>query len=55
MQIWMLVLCWALNLTALWVTRRWLGGERQGYIFYSMLVSGMYMTLIVAEWVLPMG
>ena len=55
MQIWMLVLCWALNLTALWVTRRWLGGERQGYIFYSMLVSGMYMTLIVAEWVLQMG
>lgn len=44
-----LMLCWAANLAAAWVCRRWLGGEKQGYVMFSILVSCMYTALVLTE------
>ena len=47
-----LIVVWALNVAAVWVARKWLHGERQGYIIFSIGVTYFYTVLVLYEWVM---
>ncbi len=46
-----LIAAWIFNLMAVWIAKRWLPGETQGYIIFSIMVSYLSAVFVLYEWV----
>ena len=46
-----LIAAWVFNLMYVWIAKRWLPGETQGYIIFSIMVSYLSAVFVLYEWV----
>lgn len=47
----LVIAAWVIDLAAVWIAKRWLGGEIQGYILFSIMLSYLCAVLALYEWV----
>lgn len=47
----LVIAAWLIDLAAVWIAKRWLGGEIQGYILFSIMLSYLCAVLTLYEWV----
>ena len=47
----LVIAAWLIDLVAVWIAKRWLGGEIQGYILFSIMLSYLCAVLTLYEWV----
>ena len=47
----LVIAAWLIDLATVWIAKRWLGGEIQGYILFSIMLSYLCAVLTLYEWV----
>lgn len=47
----LVIAAWLIDLVAVWIAKRWLGGEIQGYTLFSIMLSYLCAVLTLYEWV----
>lgn len=47
----LVIAAWLIDLATVWIAKRWLGGEIQGYILFSIMLSYLCAVLALYEWV----
>lgn len=55
MSVQLVIAAWLIDLVAVWIVKRWLGGEIQGYILFSIMLSYLCAVLTLYEWVVHGG
>lgn len=51
MSVQLVIAAWVIDLAAVWIAKRWLGGEIQGYMLFSIMLSYLCAVLALYEWV----
>lgn len=51
MSVQLVIAAWLIDLATVWIVKRWLGGEIQGYILFSIMLSYLCAVLTLYEWV----